>query len=240
MQAQHNVSLMHRQIQPASRCRRFSKCPNVNPRRGGNKRKCLKLYYTDKKSANKKGGKALCKATGQAEAMWPGLRIGFVTVPTWTPPEEWVEKDIVEMEGRVAAALRIGADGVKEAIYTVMECLWDCVSHSGPSPGNSGPAVQAAREPSLLERSSSDKKANIKTVDSSSSQSIQCWSLWCLVNTLVLSVTTLPLFKQTQLNRVSKQTKQNKQKHADRRRRVSGSREEGNRRPTTRSTKTDI
>ena len=56
-----------------------------------------------------------------------------------------MEKDIVEMEGRVAAALRIGADGVKEAIYTVMECLWDCVSHSGPSPGNSGPAVQAAR-----------------------------------------------------------------------------------------------
>ena len=40
----------------------------------------LKLYYTDKKSANKKGGKALCKATGQAEAMWPGLRIGFVTM----------------------------------------------------------------------------------------------------------------------------------------------------------------
>ncbi len=32
-----------------------------------------------------------------------------------------------------------------EAVYTLMECIWDCISHSGPSPGNAGSQVQTAR-----------------------------------------------------------------------------------------------
>jgi len=35
-------------------------------------------------------------------------------------------------------------DPEEESLFTLMEAFWDCVSHSGPTPGNRGTAVMSA------------------------------------------------------------------------------------------------
>jgi hypothetical protein len=83
----------------------------------------LRQYYTQ---CENQRGKFMCSEAGILQLGCEGLKFGYFMIPVWIPMNAISEQD-------------------EEQIYTVMECLWDCVSHSGPNPGNDGPDVQRYR-----------------------------------------------------------------------------------------------
>jgi hypothetical protein len=67
--------------------------------------------------------KAISRHLVAAEVSWPGIKIAVDMFPAW-----------------------VGTGAQRDdTTVTIMECLMDCDTHSGPTPGNSGSAVQAAR-----------------------------------------------------------------------------------------------
>jgi len=85
-----------------------------------------KTFYT---ATKKGGGSSSNKKTSQnlvaAMEAWPGLTIDVVLVPVWVANEKKYDNE--------------------ESFFTVMECLADCLTHAGPTPGNAGPVVQSYR-----------------------------------------------------------------------------------------------
>jgi hypothetical protein len=69
----------------------------------------LNQYYADYEHQR---GKSMCRDAGLLELGCQGLKFGYFMIPVWTPTDIITEED-------------------EEEIFTIMECLWDCVSHSG-------------------------------------------------------------------------------------------------------------
>jgi len=84
----------------------------------------LRKYHLETERRRAGGGKRMCEDAAQVMELWPGVVIDYEMLPLCVIPKNCYDD---------------------EDAVVLMEVLGDAITHSGPTPGNSGSAVQAMR-----------------------------------------------------------------------------------------------